>query len=544
FTYSGRLCPVDNSRAWLRKCWLVLTLIASFSLAGYGQAPSHDPSTMVRNNDGRYWIFTTGDGVWAMSSSNREFTDWRPEPTPFAPGTYPGWINNYVDGFRGFFWAPDVIKIGGTYFLYYSAAGNGAPAAIGVATATDLRGPWTDRGMVVAGNNAIDPAMYMDNGRLWMSWGNWQSGIDITELSPTTGKRISGITDIVNGQVEGPGLIRNGNYYYVFYQRGLCCQGLSSGYTMMVARSTSITGPYTGERVFLANRSGNQHGPGHFGYGEDRLTYHYYAVNENGAAKLAVTTLGWRNGWPVAGVTGGWSTGGGTVYQLRNRGTGLYLDGYGRTTNGDAVAQYANTTHPNSQWTFVDAGGGYTQLRNVGTGLFLDGMGRTANGSEIGQWANTTHPNSQWSIQSFDGIYQRIQNRGTGLYLDGYGRTTNGEAVAQYANTSHPNAQWQLVPVNQSGLARTTDLAAIPTLDRVGSSVGLFPNPATDVLNLIADPEDRLTAIKVYSTSGQLVLHRKADDIRRVDVAELVPGVYLLETQAPSGQQRLRFVKQ
>ena len=156
-------------------CALMILALSGVNAQSY--PPSHDPATMIRNTDGRYWIFTTGQGIWAMSSSNANFTDWRVEPTPFPANSWPSWISNYVTGFTGHFWAPDVIKIGSYYYLYYSCAGQGAPAAIGVTRATNLAGPWTDLGMVVAGNNAIDPALYMDGSRLWMSWGNWQTGL-------------------------------------------------------------------------------------------------------------------------------------------------------------------------------------------------------------------------------------------------------------------------------------------------------------------------------------------------------------------------------
>ncbi|HWK50214.1 MAG TPA: hypothetical protein VNR40_10025, partial [Steroidobacter sp.] len=103
---------------------MILFLVSSlllFNQVTHAQtAPSHDPSRMIRNVDGRYWIFTTGDGVWAMSSSNANFTDWRVESPVFPVGTWPSWINNYVSGFNGFFWAPDVINVNGQYRLYYS----------------------------------------------------------------------------------------------------------------------------------------------------------------------------------------------------------------------------------------------------------------------------------------------------------------------------------------------------------------------------------------------------------------------------------------
>ena len=55
-----------------------------------------------------------------------------------------------------------------------------------------------------------------------------------------------------------------------------------------------------GGSIFLPNRDGRYIGPGHVGYGEGRLTYHFYDGNDNGAPKLRVTTMSFSNGWPVA----------------------------------------------------------------------------------------------------------------------------------------------------------------------------------------------------------------------------------------------------
>jgi endonuclease/exonuclease/phosphatase family metal-dependent hydrolase len=137
---------------------------------------------------------------------------------------------------------------------------------------------------------------------------------------------------------------------------------------------------------------------------------------------------------------------GSAYYQLQNRGTGLLLDGMGRTTNGSVLGQYASTTHQNAQWELIDAGSGFYQILNRGTGLVADGYGRTTNGSDCAQYASTTtHPNSHWMLQPYEGLYYRIQNRGTGLFLDGLGYTNNGAACGQWANTTHPNAQWLLL---------------------------------------------------------------------------------------------------
>ena len=134
------------------------------------------------------------------------------------------------------------------------------------------------------------------------------------------------------------------------------------------------------------------------------------------------------------------------VKRVRNRGTGMYLDGLGRSANGADAGQWANSAHINATWCLVPVGANYYVV-NQGTGLKLDGYGRTTNGSAAAQHtASSQHPNAQWNVVSAGSGYYYLVNVGTGMKLDGYGRTTNGDAVAQYSgSTTHPNAQWQIV---------------------------------------------------------------------------------------------------
>jgi arabinan endo-1,5-alpha-L-arabinosidase len=265
----------------------------------FAQPGIHDPSRCIQNTDGRYWHFATGQGIYAISSTVNNFTNYRVENKVFPSG-WPSWIAQYVSGFGGNFWAPDVIKYGSKYLLYYACAGNGAPAAIGLASATNLSGPWTDYGVVVHSNSAIDPAPCIDNG-WWLVWGNWVEGIHGSALSSSTGKLTGSTVQLVTGQVEAPYLMYNGGYWYLFYNRGLCCNGVNSTYYIVVARSTNAMGPYSGERVFEPNRSGRIIGPGHMGYGAGVMSFHFYDGNANGAPKLATTSLSWSGGWPVHG---------------------------------------------------------------------------------------------------------------------------------------------------------------------------------------------------------------------------------------------------
>ena len=163
-----------------------------------------------------------------------------------------------------------------------------------------------------------------------------------------------------------------------------------------------------------------------------------WGTNVSGYSNCSIWDAG------TGGGDGGVPTG---IKRLRNRGTGLYLDGMGRTNDGADVGQWANTTSNNARWNITSAGSGYYYLVNQATNLKLDGYGRTSNGSACAQHNNiTTHVNAQWSLVSAGDGYYYVVNRGTNLKLDGYGRTTNGSACAQHSNTTtHVNAQWQIV---------------------------------------------------------------------------------------------------
>jgi arabinan endo-1,5-alpha-L-arabinosidase len=530
-----------------RLCWMLLA-IASLSLFAQGSvaqvAPSHDPSRMIRNVDGRYWIFTTGDGIFAMSSSNADFTNWRVEPTVFPIGTWPGWINNFVTGFGGFFWAPDVIFVNNQYRLYYSCAGQGAPAAIGVATASNLAGPWTDQGMVVAGNNAIDPAPLIDGGNQWLTWGNWQTGIDLLQLNPSSGKPLNSTRwDLVPGQVEAPYLHRNGSFYYLFFQRGLCCNGLNSTYFTVVGRSSSVTGPYVdkngvsvlngGGSVFLPNRDGRFVGPGHVGHNEGRLTYHFYDGNDNGAPKLRVTTMSFSNGWPVAaGVTPppeGQPLANGT-YRLRNRASGKYLDNLGATADGANVAQWAGGSSNNQRWVLTTSGG-FSKLRGVTGGKYLDSINRTADGSIVGQWANSSSINQQWTMVA-TGSFYKIINRANGKALDTGGQTADGAFMQFWPNGTSNNQQWTFELVSSSTSSAAATRTSLPSSD-----LRVLLDPVIDVIDVSrAKTFAGIARVTIADARGVVWTEGTFEGTRyRLSTAEVPAGRYVLRVSDDYG---------
>jgi hypothetical protein len=139
----------------------------------------------------------------------------------------------------------------------------------------------------------------------------------------------------------------------------------------------------------------------------------------------------------------GIGSGGGSYVRIHNAGTGLNIDGMGRTTSGSNAGQYSAGTSTNQQWT-IENDGTYVRIRNRATGLYLDGLGSTSNGAVVGQYSSTNSTNQQWTVVT-DANTVRIKNRATGMYLDGMGRTTNGADLGQYGNTNATNQQWTIL---------------------------------------------------------------------------------------------------
>jgi arabinan endo-1,5-alpha-L-arabinosidase len=288
---------------------------------------AHDPCTIHKHN-GTYWTFTTGRGVSSLHST--DLVTWRRGPAVFPE--IPEWVTEITPQQRGHFWAPDLIFHNGRYLLYYSISTFGQrTSAIALASASTLDPAdpeygWKEEGIVIrttnADNfNAIDPSVLRsEEGRLWMAFGSFWSGIKLIELHPQTGLRIAADSPMHSlahkSEIEAATLHFRDGFYYLFVNWGHCCRGLESTYNIRVGRGREITGPYLdregvdlmrGGGTLVLETEGRFIGPGHAGIfkEDDRylLSYHFYDRDDNGRPKLAIRPLEWdAEGWPrIAG---------------------------------------------------------------------------------------------------------------------------------------------------------------------------------------------------------------------------------------------------
>jgi arabinan endo-1,5-alpha-L-arabinosidase len=325
-------------------------LLLATPLAGAAQAPAtinermtgnitpaHDPA-IIKAGDTYYLFVTTSQenqppGLIHIRTS-KDMVTWTKTGAVFA--TMPAWTKRTIAGTKGL-WAPDISYANGQYRLYYSVSTFGSNhSAIGLATSPTLDPSqpgygWTDQGPVIVSPrggdyNAIDPAAFTDSdGKAWLAFGSFWTGLKLMQLDPATGKRLAGdetlraIARRANpGAVEAPFLIKRGEFYYLFASYDFCCRGVDSSYYTVVGRAKAITGPYVdydgkpmmdgyGQIVLHAqlDKTRRWRGPGHAAIlrdgAADYIAYHAYDARNRGTPTLRIQPMGWTaDGWPVA----------------------------------------------------------------------------------------------------------------------------------------------------------------------------------------------------------------------------------------------------
>ena len=319
--------PTVRAVFMLKRILACLAVLAPFPATALdGDVLIHDPSTVILH-EGRYYTYGTGNGLPVLASDDGWSWQRAGSLISAVPG---GKVGPEVLAKGGNnTWAPDVIRVGDRFYVYYSAPGTQPRSAIGLLVcptrtlgSADYRckdaGPvvWSDG---IEDSNAIDPGLLLGpDGRLWLTYGSYFGYIRLVELNPATGQRRypgRAPTNIAINS-EASILIHHDGWYYLLVTHGSCCQGANSTYNIRMGRSRKVTGPYLdnmgvdmiegGGKLFAASR-GRHVGPGHFGLldlgeGVQKFSLHYEAdLDRGGVSVLDIRPLLWRDGWPVAG---------------------------------------------------------------------------------------------------------------------------------------------------------------------------------------------------------------------------------------------------
>lgn len=276
-----------------------------------------DP-TVIRGEDGRFWLYATEDirNMPIMVSHN--LIDWKQEGTVFRTGR-----PNDVAG--EMVWAPDITRQDGNYILYYSIApgdGNQWNYGVGVAIASAPEGPWANRGKLFLGGEvgvkmSIDPFFFEDGGKKYIVWGSY-FGLWAIELEPNglalkkDAKKVR-LVGLDGYGVEAPMIHKRDGYYYFFSSEG--GSGYDNDYKIGVVRAENFLGPYYNKKggnattgaplTFIMKSNAEFQSPGHCSgiitddNGTDWILYHSYYGSPDGRRLMLDKIIWGSDGWPT-----------------------------------------------------------------------------------------------------------------------------------------------------------------------------------------------------------------------------------------------------
>jgi arabinan endo-1,5-alpha-L-arabinosidase len=311
--------------------------LASYPLAGNTQ-PVLDPSIIRQGSS--YYAFATDviglpAGNYLPIRCSQDKMNWTACASIFS-SAMPAWVVAKVPGIVGL-WAPDISFFNGLYHVYYAGSTLGSQrSVIGLVTNTTLDPAdpayrWVDQGEVLESApgddfNAIDPNIFIDtDSSVWITYGSYWSGIKQRQIDPATGMLLASNTTRYNlatrpgvpeNPIEGPSLVRHGNYYYLFVSIDFCCTPsyVTDNYKEAVGRSSSPHGPFVDEMgtpmmnggatvLLKADAAWNAPGGGTAyldpGNGDSLIIFHALDMSRSGAQWMWIKNLAWTNDWPV-----------------------------------------------------------------------------------------------------------------------------------------------------------------------------------------------------------------------------------------------------
>jgi beta-xylosidase len=326
-------------------------LAASAALAAAGPAPAAEPlfvpvfeedfaDPFVLPDGGEFIAYATNRGLNLPMAVSRDLVGWEFVRDPANP-------KKLLDGMpklgawakTDFTWAPEVMKVGGRYLLYYTARDRKRNIqCIGVAAADQARGPFRDSSAAPLLCQAdlggtIDAHPFRDaDGKLYLYYKN--DGNAVGKASWIWGQRLSGdgltvtgnaaqlIRDDVaweNKLVEAPTMVRTAAGYRLLFSAaffGWNADERLSPYATGYATCTAALGPCqdSPDNPFLHSfndkAAGCLSGPGHTSVfqaaGRSFMAFHAWAATK-GCRKaddkryLYIVPLGWKDGKPVMG---------------------------------------------------------------------------------------------------------------------------------------------------------------------------------------------------------------------------------------------------
>ena len=231
-----------------------------------------DP-TIFRDDDGTYYLYGTSSDYGFEVYKSTDLTKWT-GPCGKASGGF-CLIKGQSFGSK-WFWAPQVFKRGGKYYMAYCAEEH-----LAIAEADSPLGPFKQKSLaqIPASTREIDPFLFVDDdGKAYMyhvrlidsnSIYVGEMNDDLTEIDESTVKpcikaNAEGWENTSKnpwGVAEGPTVVKLDGTYYLFYS---CNDYQLPTYAVGVATAASPLGPWTKPSAPIISKDNiGQNGTGH-----------------------------------------------------------------------------------------------------------------------------------------------------------------------------------------------------------------------------------------------------------------------------------------
>jgi Beta-xylosidase len=308
---------------------VIAGLLVTCSAVTHGQRSAREnpalagdyPDPSVIRVGGNYWAVATSSewGPEFPILHSRDLVNWEVVGAVFQKR--PAWsVGNY--------WAPEISYDRGKYFVYYVARKSGGSLCVAVAVSSRAAGPYQDHGPLVCQDaGSIDPAAVNDERGvrylLWKEDGNSRNlptPIWAQQLSADGTKLVGERRELIRNDaaweaqlVEGPFVLRRGDWFYMFYSGNACC-GRECNYALGVARSRNLLGPWEKHKdnpILKGNETWKCPGHGTIVTDQRRRTFLlYHAYNAKDfvyvGREALLDEVTWNgDGWPIINNGGG-----------------------------------------------------------------------------------------------------------------------------------------------------------------------------------------------------------------------------------------------
>jgi beta-xylosidase len=280
------------------------------------------PDPAVLEADGVFYAFATNSNRQNTPvARSTDLVEWT-----MLPDAMPR-LGPWVAPVRGMVWAPEAIRVGDEYRLYYTARDLASERqCIGVASSTNPQGPYVDTSaqplICPAGyERAIDPSPFAEGKQLYLYFSgvccDQPNGIFVQKLSPDGLTTIGSPALLIDvdtpweGDIaEAPTMLKHGGKYYLFYSgNDYRNQTYAVGYAVCKTVTSGCSKAPENPVLATGSSGASAAGPGHQSIakvGSDYwILFHGWdgaiGYNRGGNRVLWLQPMSWLKGKPVVG---------------------------------------------------------------------------------------------------------------------------------------------------------------------------------------------------------------------------------------------------